>query len=286
MAKSKSVAIGDSPLTTVLSSIYKCPERLFYRGQLPEKRPVCVAIVGSRKPTSYGREVSHRFAYDLTRAGVCVISGLADGVDTIVHKATLEAGGLTLAVLAHGLHNIYPSSNKLLAAEIIKSGGALISEYPDGEEARRYTFLNRNRIISGLADAVLITEAGERSGTLTTAKCGIEQNKDIFAVPGPINSVLSVGTNRLIQSGAHVALEARDILERIAPSKAIQQRLVPVAMNEEEDIIINLLNSGVKDGDILLARSKLSTNKFLETMTILEINGIIQPTGANNWTTR
>jgi len=284
MRKIKQFTSDESALTSVLKTIPSPPNSLYSIGYLPENRPPCVAIVGTRKPTTYGREVSYRFAYDLAKAGICVISGLAFGVDAIAHRGALDANGTTIAVLAGGLHRIYPVAHENLAQEIVRSGGALLSEKAPGEDARRYDFLARNRLVSGLADIIIVTEAAEKSGTLSTVAHAIEQNKEVFAVPGPITSVMSIGPNRLIQQGASPALEARDILQRLIPNKPTQQHLFPEAKTPLEQTITSLIATGVRDGDELLQRSNVDASQFLQAMTMLEINDIIKPLGGNQWT--
>lgn len=287
MKKINSVTVRDTPFLSVLETIHNPPESLSIIGTVPPTRQLCVAIVGTRQPSIYGREVSYRLSYDLAKRGVCVVSGLALGVDAIAHQAALDAGGVTIAFLAGGLHRIYPSQHQLLGEAIVRQGGALLSEYPRGVEARRYHFLARNRLISGLVDAVVVTEAAERSGTLSTVGHALEQNKEVFAVPGPITSHLSVGPNRLIQQGAHVALSAKDILDVIAPHLTpAQLPLIPQAMTPLEATIIDLLGRGIRNGDELLKQSKAETSDFLQTLTMMEIHGVIRPLGGNNWTLR
>lgn len=154
----------------IISTIAKSPEKLHFIGKLPSERMTTVAIVGSRKPTAYGKEVTHKFAYELASRGIIIISGLALGVDAIAHRAALEAGGKTIAVLANGVDTIYPANHKSLANDIINSDGAIISEYEPGIAARSFQFLARNRIVSGLSDAVIVTEAAIRSGTLQPSR--------------------------------------------------------------------------------------------------------------------
>lgn len=181
----------------IIDSIANKPRILHYMGILPKERITSVAIIGTRKPTSYGKEIAHMLAYELAKRGVIVISGMALGIDAIAHRGALEAGGTTLAVLGNGLDTIYPSSHKDLARQIIAQGGALISEYAPEELARPHYFLQRNRIVSGLSDAVIVVEAASRSGTLNTAAHALEQGREIFAVPGNITSPLSSGCNIL-----------------------------------------------------------------------------------------
>jgi len=266
-----------------LLEITKPPLELFIKGNLPISRPPVVAIIGTRRPTAYGREITQILAADLAKSGVVVVSGLASGIDTIAHTATLEAGGITIAVLAQGLQSIYPASNKGLAERIMKNG-ALITEYDMGEEAMKYHFLARNRIVSGLADAVIVTEAADKSGTFSTVAHALQQNKEVFAVPGPITSLLSAGPNRLLQQGAHVALSANNVLEVIAPELISGQRKFVFGDTPLEAQIIALIEKGVRDGDELLAKSEATPSDFLETVTMMELKGTLKALGGNRWT--
>jgi len=266
-----------------LLQLTKIPENLYIKGNLPTSRPPVVAIIGTRRPTPYGREVTHTLATDLARNGVVVVSGLAAGIDTIAHTAALDAGGITIAVLAQGLHSVYPASNRGLAERITKNG-ALITEYEIGEEAFKSHFLARNRIVSGLADAIIVTEAADRSGTFSTVAHALEQNKEVFAVPGPITSLLSAGPNRLLQQGAHVALSADDVLNVIAPHLVASQRKFVFGDTPLEAKIIELIQQGIRSGDELLSKSEASASNFMEAMTMMELNGTVRALGGNQWT--
>ena len=268
----------------ILGSIAESPKSLYFIGTVPETRLPTVSIVGTRKPTKYGEEVTHQFAYELAKKGVVVVSGLALGVDAIAHKAALEAGGTTLAVLANGLPKICPVTNRDIARRIIEQGGAIISERTNNEDPRSYDFLIRNRIVSGLADAVIITEAAARSGTLNTAAHALEQGKEIFVVPGNITSPLSAGCNTLIKQGATPITSIDDILPILMPSTATTQSLLPLGDTPEETALIQLIQAGVRDGDELQAQSHLPAQTFSMTLTMLEMNGIIRPLGGNQWT--
>ena len=284
IGKINSLSIVNSAYASVLKHIDTPPKQLFIAGSFPAERRPTVAIVGSRKPTPYGIEVTHRLAYALARSGVVIVSGLAFGIDAVAHKAALEAGGTTIAVLAGGLHKIYPASHTSLAEDIIKKGGALISEHELGVEAHKYHFLARNRLVSGIADAVIVTEATDRSGTFSTVAHAISQNKEVFAVPGPVTSLLSAGPNRLIQQGAHVALEAKDILEVIAPHITHLQTQLPLGDTPLEAKIIELIQEGVRNGDELQKHAKVDASEFLQTLTLMELKGMIRNSGANTWT--
>lgn len=270
----------------LLEHIPSAPSTIFFRGKLPEARIPSVAIVGTRKPTSYGKEVTHKLATELAKRGVIVISGLALGVDAIAHRAALEVGGTTLAVLANSVDQIYPRTNHALGEQILEKGGAILSEYKPPTPARDFQFLQRNRIVSGLADAVVITEAAQRSGTLSTAARALEQGKEVFVVPGNITSPLSSGCNALLKQGAHPATCVEDILEIIAPQLLTQQTALPLGSTPLESEIIRLLQTGVRDGDQLQQQSKASASDFAQALTMMELSNIIRPLGGNQWTLR
>ncbi len=270
----------------IIDTIAKSPEKLYFIGQIPDSRRPTVAIVGSRKPTSYGKEVTYKLAFDLAKRGVIIVSGLAFGVDGIAHRATLDAGGITLAVLGNSVDSIYPASHKGLADDIITAGGAIISEYEPPTEARSYQFLERNRIISGLSDAIIVTEAAARSGTLSTVMHALDQGREVFVVPGNITSPLSVGCNNLIKQGAHPITCAEDVLEIIAPDLLQPQASLALGSTPLEAKIIELLQSGIRDGDELHNLSEASTSDYSTAMTMMEISGTIRALGGNQWTLR
>lgn len=260
------------------------PRILYYIGELPETRLPTVAIVGTRKPTAYGKEVAHQLAFELSQQGVVIVSGLAFGIDSIAHRAALEAGGITLAVLGNSLDSIYPKNHKALADHIIAKGGAILSEYEPPTAPRSYQFLERNRIVSGLSDAVIVVEAASRSGTLNTAAHALDQGKELFAVPGNITSPLSAGCNALLKQGAHPATSAKDILTVIAPRLSLRQTTLPLGDTPLETAIIKLVHSGIRDGDLLQQKTESPAIEFNQTLTLMEINGTIRALGANQWT--
>lgn len=271
--------------TKIITSIPKQPQALYYSGTLPEKRQASVAIVGTRKPSSYGREVATNFARSLANNGVIVVSGLALGTDAIAHKAALDAGGTTIAVLGNGLHRIYPRTNRFLGERILNEGGAIISEYEEGVEPRPHHFLQRNRIVSGLSDAIIIIEAAKRSGTLNTAMYALEQGRDVFVVPGNITSPLSEGCNALLKQGASPITHINDILETIQPSKLSGKKQQPLALpsNPTEAKIIALIQQGVRDGEQLQKQLSISASEFSVALTMMEIDGKITALGMNRW---
>jgi DNA processing protein len=242
-----------------------------------------VAVVGSRKLSSYGRVVTMQLAGELARAGVVIVSGLAIGVDAVAHHAALEAGGLTLGVLAGGLDYIHPTSNQQLAEQIVQQGGVLLSEYPVGIPSYPQQFIARNRIVSGISHAVLITEAAEKSGTLHTARFALEQGRDVLAVPGNITSPGSVGVNNLIKTGATPVTCTQDVLHALGIESRARKKIVKGATPEEQ-LILDLLAAGESDGDQLQQLSKLNIQAFNQHLTMLEISGKIRSLGANTWT--
>lgn len=270
----------------ILTSLAKCPDKLYMIGTLPEERRPTVAIVGTRKPTAYGREVTHQLAYELAQKGIVIVSGLALGVDGMAHRGALEAGGTTIAVLANGLPDIYPATHQSLADEIISHGGAIMSEYEPGTSARDFQFLERNRLVSGLSDAIIITEAAARSGTLNTAMHALEQGKEIFVVPGNITSPLSAGCNALLKQGATPVTSVSDVLEIIAPDLLKPQISLALGSTPLEATILGLVQSGIRDGDELQQLSEVSASEFAQALTMLELSGIVRSLGGNQWTLR
>lgn len=268
------------------SNLDDFPKKLYILGNLPQKKLPTIAIIGSRKPTQYGREVTEKIAFELARSGVVVVSGLALGIDSIAHRAALEANGITMAVLANGLDTVYPASHKALAKQILESRGAIISEYEPGTPPMQYRFLERNRIVSGIADGVLVIEAAARSGTLSTAAHALRQNKEVFAIPGNITSPQSAGCNALIRQGAIPVTKVEDILEVIAPNIEPEQTQFVLGDTPDEVAILELLQSGLRDGDEMLQQSKIEPTDFNQTLTMLEIKGMIKPLGGNQWTIR
>jgi DNA processing protein len=280
----KEITGSTSVVPKRLRNISQPPVRLFSAGAVLEallERP-CVTIVGSRKVSAYGKAVTAMLAGELARSGVVVISGLAIGVDSIAHRAALDAGGLTIAVLPSSLEHIYPASHQGLARQIVAQGGGLVTEYAAGEITYKDHFIARNRIASGLGDALLITEAAEKSGTLHTANFALEQGKPVLAVPGNITSPTSAGTNNLIKTGATPVTSVDDIFHvlGIAPAALKQTR---TSANPHEQTLLSLLQAGVSDGAELLVRSQLSASLFSQTLTMLEIRGHIRALGNNHW---
>lgn len=281
--------------TKVLETIALMPKLLYYVGKLPENvdylnntlksRPKCVAIVGARKNTPYGKEIAYKAAYELAKEGIIIISGLAYGIDSIAHRGALDAGGKTIAVLGTPIDEIYPREHTGLAKEIIEKGGAIISEYAPGSKlVRKYTFLERNRLISGLSDAVLIAEAADRSGSLNTASHALTEGKDLYAVPGDITRITSIGCNRLIAQGAYPYIEPEDILNRLFPSRLAKKRKKSVFSSSPlEKSILTEIDSGNQDGEKIIENLKISPAEFSQAITMLEIRDKVIALGMNQW---
>ena len=258
-----------------LRNLNDSPMFLFCKGDLSLLNKKSLAVVGTRKPSAYGRMVTGKIVSDVASAGVVIVSGLAYGIDSIAHRKCLEFGGKTIAVLGSGLNHIYPPEHTGLANEIANNG-LLISEYTPEKRATRYTFPQRNRIIAGLSDGVLITEASFKSGTIHTKDYALEYGKNIYSVPGNIDSPTSELTNDIIKSGqAQCVIGANDILNdyHINKEKEVSKREYQLSF--EEQAIVSLLQDGMKDIDYLTKNCSLSINNFNSNLTMLEIRGII-----------
>lgn len=244
-----------------------------------------VAIVGSRKISTYGKAVTAQFAAELARQGIVIVSGLAYGVDVVAHRATLEAGGLTIAVLPSSIESVYPAAHRNLAQQIVRSGGALLSEYSGAGPAYKNQFIERNRIVSGISDALLITEAAINSGTMHTARFALEQGKEVLAVPGNITSPTSEGTNNLIKTGATPVTSVEDVLHILGLNVTTRQQRIKGSTTDEQ-CVLDLLYDGIADGNELLMRSELDIHAFNQTLTMMEITGKVRALGSNQWATR
>ena len=260
------------------------PKKLFIRGKLPAKRVKTVAIVGTRKPSAYGREIATKIASECAKNGIVVVSGLALGIDSIAHRAAIDSGGKTIAILANGVDKIYPRSHEDLGQKILQTNGAILSEYPNNTPARPWQFLARNRIVSGLADAVVIIEAASRSGTLSTANHALDQGKEIFAVPGNITSPLSAGCNQLIKNGANPLTSVEDLLDFLIPNRFEKQTQLFKGDTSEENVILEFLSkNGTTSSDTIIKQTKLSASEFNQAITMLELKGLALNNGGEKW---
>lgn len=260
------------------------PMLLYYKGDLKTIDTPCVAIVGTRACSAYGREVAEKLSCDLVNAGVTVVSGLATGIDGYAHAEAIKNGGKTIAVLGGGLERITPTANARLGEEIEYSG-LVLTQYPPEFVPTRYTFPERNRIISGLSLGTIVVEAGEKSGALITSEFALEQGREVFAVPGNITSMRSKGTNTLIAQGAKIVRSADDVLEelRLNIPKKEKTALPPLDFFEEK--IYTLLRGGDKSLEEIIELSELRASEISSTLTGMEIKGLVVRT-ANGYGVR
>ena len=207
------ISIQNVEYPDILKEIYDAPVSLYIRGNKNILKEKFVAIIGCRECTEYGRNITKNLSYNIAKSGINIVSGLAKGIDAVAHQGAVFAGGKTVAVLGNGLDTIYPKENEKLALDILKKGGAIISEYPLGEKPEKQNFPERNRIVSGISKGIIVVEAKEKSGTLITVDFALEQGRDVFVVPGNINSQASIGTNDLIKQGAKIITSYKDVLE-------------------------------------------------------------------------
>jgi len=263
-----------------LKDIYDPPALLYARGEVKKEDELAVAIVGSRKTSAYGREITERIGMDLARHGVTVVSGMARGIDSVAHNGALQGGGRTIAVLGCGVDVIYPSENRNLFHQIIKRG-AVLSEFPMGSPPEAGHFPRRNRIISGLCMGVVIVQASAESGSLITAGYALEQGREVFAVPGNVGAEGSRGTNQLIKEGAKLVESSEDILEEILPQWRREGETVRKAemaapsLTEAEKIVCGLLSETPLHIDTIIRESQLDPGSVSSLLLNLELKGLI-----------
>jgi DNA processing protein len=283
---SRKITINDKDYPSHLKEIHNPPKQLYIKGEIKNQDKVAIAIVGTRKYSAYGKQVTLDITSKLAKLGITIVSGLARGIDTFAHKAALEAGGRTIAVLGSGMDqkSFSPSCNYALGEEIVKNG-AVVTEYPEGTIGAIYTFPERNRIVSGLSLGVLVVEAPEKSGALITANLALEQNKEVFAIPGNIYDENSQGTHKLIKQGAKLVACVEDILEELNLTHLLSEppKIKTKPENKEEEIILSILSLQPTHIDDVVKISKLPTSAVNSTLTILEIKGTIRNLGKNNY---
>ena len=272
------MAFTDADYPKRLRQISDPPPYLFIKGSLTEADELAFALVGSRQATDYGKSITQKIASELVAKGITIVSGLATGIDSYAHKAALEAGGRTVAVLGCGLDIIYPSENKILAKKI-EAQGALVSEFLFGTEPIAENFPKRNRIISGLSLGVIVVEAPAKSGALLTAQYALEQNREVFAVPGNLGKKTSEGANNLIKQGAKLVTKGEDILEELnlataVTAKEFKKQLPELA--EQEKAIYQVLSAEPIHIDKLAQESNLSISETLTGLLNLELKGLVR----------
>ncbi len=268
-----------------LKEIYDLPPVLYVRGELTGDDTRSVAVVGTRKPSAYGKRVAERMAYDIASAGVTIVSGLALGVDGIAHRCALEAGHRTIAVLGSGLDVMYPRAHARLAEQVAENG-AVISEYPLGTRPNSRNFPRRNRIMAGITLGTLVIEAGAKSGALITARQALEENREVFAVPGSVFSPYSEGTNRLIRdSGAKLVTTYEDVLEELN-LVAVTQQMEMAAMFDVDDTEAKLLRYVTFDPvhiDEVCRSSGMDAPDVGGALAMMELKGLVQQIGGMNY---
>lgn len=278
----RAVTCEDLDYPSRLKEIYDYPPVLYLRGNGPAQDECSVAIVGTRRATVYGRQVTEEIVHDLVANRVTIVSGLAKGIDSIAHRTALENGGHTIAVSACGLDMVYPAENARLAQSIMEHG-LIVSEYPIGTRPKADNFPRRNRIMSGISLGVLVVEAGDSSGALITAMQALEQDREVFAIPGSILSPASRGTNRLIQRGeAKLVLTGNDILEELNLSLVAQQLEMKEspAANEAEAQVLKSLEAEPIHIDEICRRTSLPVATVNSTLTVLELKRMVQQFGS------
>ncbi len=276
----------DYPL--LLSEISDPPYLLYVMGSLKSLTNPSLAVVGSRKSSHYGHSVVEMLVPQLTQHTVTIISGLALGIDALAHKTTLEAGGATVAIIGSGLDRIYPSVHQKLAQNIVDAGGAVVSEYFLGTPPLKQHFPARNRLISGVSRGVLVVECDIESGAMITARCALDQNREVFAIPGSIVSPFSRGPNALIRLGAHPVTEAKDIIEELdlawLPGEV--QTIPAVALSDHEQKIFEVLSHEPIHIDVLVEQIGLDTADINASLLFLEMKGMVKNVGAAHYIRR
>jgi len=272
------VTVFDEEYPALLKEIYDPPHILFYKGELPYDDELCMAVIGSRHATAYGRLAAEMLSEGLAKAGVSIVSGMARGIDTICHRTALNAGAKTYAVLGSGIDVIYPRENEKLYHEIAGQG-AVISYFPCGSAPLAKHFPQRNRIISGMSKGIVVVEAGEKSGTLITVSEALNQNRDIWAVPGPITAPQSRGTNKLLKQGCRLVTCAEDILEEYSVAAPVStpavQSLPSASYSPQEKALLDLLIMPMQF-DVIASQTGKSAAELSAMLTMLELQGAVQ----------
>lgn len=271
----------NSKYPDLLREIHSPPKQLYVAGEIGDGP--FVSIVGSRSCTSYGKQATFQIASDLAKAGVTIVSGLAYGIDAVAHRAALEAGGKTIAVLAGGIDVSVVAGNQGVARRILESG-ALISEYPLGQHPHPGTFVARNRIVAGISPITIVTECKASSGALITASIALNENRQVFAVPGSIQSLYSAGPNNLLRESKAAAItsayDVLDVLKIKTDEKPVQ------AQSREEALVMSLISEGVNNSQQLIERSEMSASHFAQVISLMEITGKVRNLGAGFWSLR
>jgi DNA processing protein len=269
------LTINDPEYPVLLKEIYDPPFLFYYKGKI-NFNDISISIVGTRNPSLYGLKMAEKFAFELASYNFTIVSGLARGIDTSAHAGALRANGKTIGVMGSGFKNFYPPENKKLEKDIIKNG-AIITEFPSYTLPEKYNFPKRNRIISGLSKGLIVIEAGPRSGALITANFALEQGRDVFALPGRVDTLYSKGTNRLLKDGAILIEDVKDVLEamniEVKNKEKIENKTISVTGEEKK--ILDAIEQ-VSNLEELLIKTKIEPNKLLYILTELQIKGLIE----------
>ncbi len=278
------LTIRDPGYPRLLKEVYEYPPVLYVKGRILPEDERSVTVVGTRKTTAYGREVTHQISWDLAKNGVTIVSGLARGIDAVAHRAALDAGGRTLAVMANGLDTVYPPEYANMAQEIV-GNGALMSEHPPGVRPEAKNFPRRNRILSGMTPGTLVVEAGEGSGALWTVRHAVDQNREVMAVPGSILSPVSRESNRLIQDGAKMVLDYTDVLEELNFSALGQQMELHPLLPEDagESQLLTWITYEPAHIDSIQRASGLPVAAVSSSLTMMELKGLVKQVGGMNY---
>ncbi len=276
---------NDENYPRYLKEITNPPPLIYSHGELLPSDEWAIAVVGTRRLTTYGRQVTQDIVTGLVQNSITIVSGLARGIDGLAHQRAVEMGGRTIAVLGSGLDVMYPAEHRSLAQRIIDGRGAVISEYPLGTRPDGGNFPARNRIVSGMSLGVVVVEAGISSGALITANFALEQDREVFAVPGNINSPASAGTNKLIQQGAKLVQSSEDILEELnltmVPQQMAAQKIAPDTA--EEALLITYLSDQPVHIDEIINEVELPSGLVGSTLTLMELKGLVRQVGGMNY---
>lgn len=289
----KSVILGEDGYPNLLEGIKNAPKKLYIEGDEKILEMPCVTVIGSRNMTDYGRDVTREIVKELVLAGICIVSGLAIGIDSVAHNCCLENGGKTVAVLGSGINKVFPAENRGLFKDIIKSGGCVVSEYEPNTIAQKRFFPERNRIVSGLSLATVVIEATYRSGTSITAKCALEQGRKLFCIPNSIGNKNSAGIINLLKNGATLVTDGKEILYELGiinkkenyEEVVEKQRLNKINLLEQEELIqldeqarkiyFYIKENKLVDAEIMCSKLKMSIQDINMYLTILELKGLI-----------
>lgn len=282
------ISVFDERYPKLLKEIYNPPAVLYCKGELVDRDVNAIAIVGSRRCSIYGLQMAEKLAFDLAKKGVTIVSGMARGIDQAAHKGAMKAGARTIAVMGSGFEHIYPAGSEKLVQDISENG-AVLTEYSSDIRPSKITFPRRNRIISGMAKGVVVVEAAQRSGATITAASALEQGRDVFAVPGRADSFFSKGTNRLIQKGAKLVMDAEDVLDELRLE--LNEWLRPPSAREK----VSLDDADQEILNILKEKKTVQIEQFLENSNItlktlpgillkLQLKGLIKETAGKNYT--